>query len=416
MYLSRLKWHIILALAVLAFSGMAAAEQFYVNESGWWRDGGVFNTSETPISAAVGAAGAGDAIFVHGGNYYENVDVDKPRLTLEGAGADVVSVTAASSGDHVFEVTADWVNISGFTMTGAPRQIGVFPSGIYLGSGISHCNISNNNASNNYYCGICLSSSSNNTLTNNRANLNIERGICLRDSNNNKLINNIVTDARYGISLYHSSNNTLTNNTCSSNSDGILLCDSNHNMLSNNMAISNDNYLMDRCFGILLSSSSNNSLVNNTANSNKYCGIGLYSSSDNEITCNLVQNNTRGGFYLSNSFSSGSINNNISHNNIIKNGALQGDDSYHWQFYNYQSNPVPFFNTASFQHIGKLRRPTGNFSKRVCFRSFVAKFYSNSYFILWMAIYTFMSNIQMIPITIEDIPSLAPCKIFLSIF
>ena len=64
----------------LAFSGVAAGEQLYVNESGWWCDGGAFNASETPISAAVGAASAGDAIFVWNGSYSENVD--EPRLTL----------------------------------------------------------------------------------------------------------------------------------------------------------------------------------------------------------------------------------------------------------------------------------------------------------------------------------------------
>ena len=70
-----------LVLAALAFSGVAAGEQFYVNESGWWQEGGAFNASETPISAAVGAASAGDAIFVWNGSYSENVVVDK-RLTL----------------------------------------------------------------------------------------------------------------------------------------------------------------------------------------------------------------------------------------------------------------------------------------------------------------------------------------------
>ncbi len=48
----------------LALSGVAAAEQLYVNESGWWREGGAFNASGTPISAAVGAADAGSAIRV----------------------------------------------------------------------------------------------------------------------------------------------------------------------------------------------------------------------------------------------------------------------------------------------------------------------------------------------------------------
>jgi len=61
----KLKWYVTLTLAVcLAFSGMAAAEQLYVNESGWWRGGGAFNASGVPIQAAVDAAAAGDAIRV----------------------------------------------------------------------------------------------------------------------------------------------------------------------------------------------------------------------------------------------------------------------------------------------------------------------------------------------------------------
>ena len=65
----------------LAFSGVAAGEQFYVNESGWWQEGGAFNASTAPIQAAVGAASAGDAIFVWNGSHSENVGVGK-RLTL----------------------------------------------------------------------------------------------------------------------------------------------------------------------------------------------------------------------------------------------------------------------------------------------------------------------------------------------
>ena len=43
-----------LVLAALAFSGVAAGEQFYVNESGWWQEGGAFNASGAPIQAAAG--------------------------------------------------------------------------------------------------------------------------------------------------------------------------------------------------------------------------------------------------------------------------------------------------------------------------------------------------------------------------
>ena len=48
--MGKLKRYIILALGLwLAFCGMAAAEQFYVNEGGWWRDGGAFNASTAPM-------------------------------------------------------------------------------------------------------------------------------------------------------------------------------------------------------------------------------------------------------------------------------------------------------------------------------------------------------------------------------
>ncbi|CAD7769264.1 hypothetical protein FHEFKHOI_00572 [Candidatus Methanoperedenaceae archaeon GB50] len=72
-------------------------------------------TAARTIQAAVDAAIDGDTIEVRGGTYVENVDVDK-QVTLIGKGADEVTVRAASTSDHVFNVTADWVNISGFTV------------------------------------------------------------------------------------------------------------------------------------------------------------------------------------------------------------------------------------------------------------------------------------------------------------
>jgi parallel beta-helix repeat protein len=281
--MGKLKWHIILVLALwLAFCGAASATQLYVNEGGWWCDGCAFDPSSRPIQSAVDAADNGDSIFVYNGSYTDNVYVTK-RLTLIGEGADVVTVTSRSYSWEfsVFDVRADWVTISGFAVTGATNDGGV---GIYIRYA-DHCNISGNYASGNYY-GIRLYYSSNNTLSDNTANLNNLDGIVLHSSNGN----------------------TLMNNTANSNCDD----------------------------GIVLDSSSDCTLTSNTANSNNGDGIYLDSSSNNIITCNWVQDNTERGVYLYES----STNNNISYNNIIKNGVLQGDDSYHWQFYNYQSNPV----------------------------------------------------------------------------
>ena len=102
--------------AVLVCTGVGAAA------TTWYVDDGVgAGIDFTKIQDAVDAASEGATIRVGAGTYNENVDVNR-RLTLIGEGADVVTVTAASADNHVFEVTVDCVNISGFTVTGASRD------------------------------------------------------------------------------------------------------------------------------------------------------------------------------------------------------------------------------------------------------------------------------------------------------
>ena len=101
-------------------------------------------------------------------------------------------VRAASAYAHVFEVTADYVNISGFNVIGVT---GVEKTGIYL-SGRQHCNILDNIADSNRV-GIGLSSSSNNTLMGNTADSN-DYGICLHCLSNNTLYhNNLIDNTNY---------------------------------------------------------------------------------------------------------------------------------------------------------------------------------------------------------------------------
>jgi len=228
----------------------------------------------------------GHTITVDPGIYTENVNVNK-QLTIRstsGNPADTI-VNASDSDVNVFYVSRDYVNISGFTVQNAT---GDYMSGIYL-PGNEHCNISDNNASNNYY-GISLGSSSNNTLTNNTASNNYGTGIYLSSSSNNTLVNNTAnSNNNNGITLAFSSNNTLTNNTANENNygTGIHLGYSNSNQITNNTANENN-------YGIVLSSSSNNTLSNNTANENNY-GIYLVGSSNNLIYNNYF-NNTNNAF------------------------------------------------------------------------------------------------------------------------
>ncbi|KAF5432882.1 hypothetical protein C5S35_16815, partial [Candidatus Methanophagaceae archaeon] len=75
------------------------------------------------------------------------MDVNVTNLTIKSEnGSTCCIVQAASASDYVFEVTADFVNITGFTAKGAT---GYENAGIYL-DGVEHCEISDNKASNNY--------------------------------------------------------------------------------------------------------------------------------------------------------------------------------------------------------------------------------------------------------------------------
>jgi len=233
----------------------------------------------------------GHTITVDPGTYTENVDVTK-SLTIRstsGNPEDTI-VRAANSNDHVFEVTADYVNISGFTVVGADKYL-YYPAGIYLND-ISHCNISNNNASNNYY-GILLNHSSNNVIINNIAKSNNNNGICLwMSSNNNIITHNIASNNWAGVLLDSSLNNNIASNSVLNNSRGIFLnSHSNNNVVTNNIAL--NNYI-----GIFSEHSSNNDITNNNASSN-HDGISLgESSNNNNVTNNTCNSNAEVGISL----------------------------------------------------------------------------------------------------------------------
>ena len=100
-----------------------------VDTTGWWRDGGAFHPSDTPIQGAIDDATIGETICVKDGTYNENVDVNKTLTIRSENGADSTIVNALDPNDHVFEVTADHVNIIGFTVQNASDYGN---AGIYL--------------------------------------------------------------------------------------------------------------------------------------------------------------------------------------------------------------------------------------------------------------------------------------------
>ena len=204
-----------------------------VNEMGWWQDGGTFNPSDTPIQDGIDNANAGETICVKDGIYTENVNVNKSLTIHTENGSTSTTVHAANSDDHVFEVTADYVNIRGFTVTGATG--GTYSAGIYLNN-VKYCNIFDNSASKNGYAGIFLDHASHNELTSNTVTSNNNAyGIAIDCSSHNVLTYNTASNNNNGIYLEMSCNNTITGNTATSNGySGILLDYSSDNLIYNN--------------------------------------------------------------------------------------------------------------------------------------------------------------------------------------
>ena len=258
------KMGIVLAVLVM-FTASASATTYYVcAETGNNNNDGSSANPWLTIQYAVNddTVTEGDTIIVRNGTYEENVNVNMDeRVTIKAEYKYNATVNASDSGDHVFDVTKDWVNISGFRVTNASTGAGT--AGIYLAPTTDHCNISYNNATDNYV-GIRLNKSSYNNISHNNASGN---------------------DGGSGIGVGKKSNyNTVDNNTVTYNDKngigvGIL---SNYTTIRDNTASNNVD------FGIYVNTSSNYTTIrNNTIQDNTEYGVKIR----NSYNCNIYYNN-----------------------------------------------------------------------------------------------------------------------------
>jgi len=144
---------IVLSLsAVLMPAGVAYAANLHVGS------GQPFSS----IQDAVYAASPGDTIIVHPGTYNENVSVNTERLTIRSfSGNPSNTIVDGDGNDNVFNVTVDYVTISGFTITGGEH----WGNGVHLWFA-DYCEISHNIITGNA-TGISLGYSYHNTITDN---------------------------------------------------------------------------------------------------------------------------------------------------------------------------------------------------------------------------------------------------------
>ena len=130
------------------------------------------------IQNAVNEAFPGDIILVESGEFYESIYVNKENLTIESASGnpDDTFIAGETAGSYVFEIVANDVNISGFSITEGR-------CGIFLNNA-ANCVISGNKIS-NQEAGIYLFESGNNLLSNNMVYSNLDCGVKMLASSDN---------------------------------------------------------------------------------------------------------------------------------------------------------------------------------------------------------------------------------------
>jgi len=143
--------------------------------------------------------------------------------------------------------------------------------------------------------------------------------------------NCLIANFYYGIYLQNVVNGRIVNCTCDNNDDGIYIYSSDNNLVANNLVENNWNQ-----YGVLLWYSNNN-LISNNLVENNYYGILLALSNNNFVKNNLVENNTLGiglAESTNNTILGNTVENNLwgiilqtSDNNIIENNTV--DNNYY---------------------------------------------------------------------------------------
>ena len=241
--------------AVEKCGAVVAENILYVDDDGG--DG----VDYTRISDAIVNASSGYTIYVYSGTYVENIVVDK-TISLVGEDRDSTVIQGASDG-HVVVITADSVNITGFTIqypVGSDMKCIMlnYVDYCYVGD----CIVKSDTGSD----GVYLLFSNHNTISGNVVENDHSIGVELTSSSDNLIENNVIQSTNggiKGISLQYSTNNILRGNTVKLNNYGVhLWSGANGNSVF-------DNTITDNSYGIR-SSGSGNSIYHNKFNNTRY--------------------------------------------------------------------------------------------------------------------------------------------------
>ncbi len=237
---------LLLALVFLfVFSSGSAAKILYVDDDVGQGGDGSHDRPFKGIQDAVSASREGDTVLVWAGEYQENVVVDV-TISLVGNGSEETIIDGGGEG-YVVRITADWVNISGFTIRESGNKTHYYTndySGIWIESG--HNQVLGNTITSNYI-GIWIhghGKDGNNTISGNVITGNL-KGLMVGGSRFTQISNNLVSSQEgNGIHLYTCEFTTLKRNVCEKNDGfGIFFesCNDKRNILENNTCRFNKN-------------------------------------------------------------------------------------------------------------------------------------------------------------------------------
>jgi parallel beta-helix repeat protein len=163
-------------------------------------------------------------VYTFTDDVFDSIVVEKDGVVVDGAGYGLQG-TGIGTGINLMERT---------NVTVKNIEISNFFYGIYLNSSLNN-SLSSNNIRGNF-CGVYLSASSNNTIIGCNVTENDSSGVWFRGSSNNDITENrIIENGQDGIWLSSSSdNNRVLENIIRTNAYGIRIDDYSNNMLRNN--------------------------------------------------------------------------------------------------------------------------------------------------------------------------------------
>lgn len=233
----------------------------------------------TSIQDAIYDAGTGDNIYVYNGSYTETIWIDG-SITLEGNDS-LSTMIINDEGSCIIYISADNVNIKGFTLIGGYISIKVLNS--------RYINISDNILPGSYN-GIYIVNSKYVNISGNTLIDMFYYSIYIYNSTDNIISGNDFINMNYTIYIYNSTDNFISDNRIIRSYAGVILENSIDNIISNNTI-----------YGIIvLYSSPKNRFIQNSILSD---GIYIYGEKLPDWNTHIMENNSLNGkpiYYIKN--------------------------------------------------------------------------------------------------------------------